>query len=248
MKNWVIKKQQRPDSTPSFESESKAKTVGSVISVLALQDSCDVIITNEHTASLPLYPIEEEPEADEETSDEPHDDHTLSFEFDLLENTTSLGLMDTNNQVIPYVTFKSPLGSVHSVASPLQYPTSNMTFQNYQLIVDSGCTCHMFPFRDAFISYKETPSSYVILADKSQVPCIGLGVVSFSLSGKSIVLHDVLHVPSLPSPLLLVQCFHHLNGCSFLADNMGCFLSFPQFFLPVDDTSDWGSPSTTSCC
>jgi hypothetical protein len=103
----------------------------------------------------------------------------------------------------------------------------------------------MFLYLDAFISYKETPSSYVILADKSKVPCLGLGIVSFSLSGKSVVLHDVLHVPTPRSPLLSVQCFCHLQGCSFLVDNTGCFLTFPQFILPVDDTSDntiMGSP------
>ena len=103
-----------------------------------------------------------------------------------------------------------------------------------------------FPYKDAFISYKVTPSSYVILTDKSQVPCLGMVVVSFTLCGKSIVLHGVLHVPTLCSPLLSVRCFCCLNGCSFLVNDTGCYLTFPKFFLPVDDTSDGtisGSPS-----
>jgi hypothetical protein len=39
-------------------------------------------------------------------------------------------------------------------------------------------------------------------------------------------------------PLLSVRCFRRLKGCSFLSDNSGCFLTFPTFFLVVDDSSD----------
>ncbi len=47
-----------------------------------------------------------------------------------------------------------------------------------------------------------------------------------------------LHVPKLCSPLLSVRCLHHYDGCNFLVDNQGSFLTFPQFVLPVDDSSD----------
>jgi hypothetical protein len=49
---------------------------------------------------------------------------------------------------------------------------------------------------------------------------------------------DVLHVPCLCSPLLSVQCFRRILGCSFIADNHGSFLTFPFFILNVDDSSD----------
>lgn len=48
---------------------------------------------------------------------------------------------------------------------------------------------------------------------------------------------------------LSVRCFHHCNGCSFLADNQGSFLTFPKFVLPVDDSSDctiFGSGHTST--
>jgi hypothetical protein len=45
-------------------------------------------------------------------------------------------------------------------------------------------------------------------------------------------------VPKLRSPLLSVRCFRRLHGCSFVADNSGSFLTFPDFVLPVDDSSD----------
>jgi hypothetical protein len=48
----------------------------------------------------------------------------------------------------------------------------------------------------------------------------------------------VLHVPCLHIPLLSVCCFRHLKGCSFLSHISGCFLTFPSFFLPVNDSLD----------
>jgi len=96
MKNWVIKKKQRPDGSSSSDSESKSKTVGGVNSVLAPQDTENVI-----TQGTP----------------ELSDDHVDSIEFDLLDNTTCLGLMDINEQVTPYTVLNTPLGSVCSIAS-----------------------------------------------------------------------------------------------------------------------------------
>jgi hypothetical protein len=86
----------------------------------------------------------------------------------------------------------------------------------------------MCPIREAFTSYKPTPQSYVILADKSKVPCLGTGTVMFTLQDKNISLRDVLHVPKLQSPLLSVRCYRRLKGCCFLADNSGSFLTFPH--------------------
>jgi hypothetical protein len=126
--------------------------------------------------------------------------------------------MTINNQVTPYSDFRHPMGSIHSVSSS-QPPDTSIGSLHFNLIVDSGCTRHMFPYKDLFISYKDTPSPYVILADKSKVPCFGTGTVRLLLQNKPIILHDVLHVPKLRSPLLLVRCFRHLAGCSFIADN-----------------------------
>ena len=89
----------------------------------------------------------------------------------------------------------------------MAYTSMDKKSNSFNLNVDSGCTWHMVPFRSAFITYRETPDSYVILADKSKVACSSLGTVQFSLQDKSIILHDVLHVPKLRSPLLSVRCF-----------------------------------------
>jgi len=96
----------------------------------------------------------------------------------------------------------------------------------------------MFPFRDTFLTYKPCSQSFVVLADKSKTVCLGIRTITIMLGGKEIVLHDLLHVPNLCSPLLSVHCFRQLKGCSFLSDNSGCFFTFPTFFLTVDDSSD----------
>jgi hypothetical protein len=152
--------------------------------------------------------------------------------------------MTISDEVSPYDVFKHPMGSVHSVFSSHSSttptpPTNNF---NFNLIVDSGCTRHMFPHKELFISYKETPNSFVILADKSKVSCLGSRTVRLSLQNKSIILHDVLHVPKLRSPLLSVRYFRRLAGCSFIADNIGSYLTFPNFILPVDDSIDCTIP------
>jgi hypothetical protein len=96
----------------------------------------------------------------------------------------------------------------------------------------------MFPTRETFLTYKPCSHSFVILADKSKTACLGIGTITIMLVGREIVLHDVLHVPSLRSPLISAHCFCSLKGCSFLSDNSGCYLTSPTFFLTVDDSSD----------
>jgi hypothetical protein len=148
--------------------------------------------------------------------------------------------MTIGGEVTPYSTLSIPLGSVHSakssqVSTDCQLSSSSSSFN---IIFNSGCTRHMFLHRESFLTYKSTPKSYVILADKSKVPCLGSGTVIFTLLDKNIILHDDVHVPKLWSPLLSVCCFRHLIGCSLIADNDGSFLTFPKFILQVDNSSD----------
>jgi hypothetical protein len=221
MKSWIIKKKPRSENTPN--QTPQAKSVGGVNSVLAPKvDESEIPDDNNQVTEDLIEAI---------------DNHNGPVEFDLLD---SLAITTINDQVSPYIALKHPLGAVRSVSSSQitnSSDTQNDTLK-YNLIVDSGCTKHMFPYKELFISYKETPSSFVVLADKSKVPCFGSGTVRLFLQSKAIIIHDVLHVPKLCSPLLSVRCFRRLTGCSFIADNKGSFLTFPTFILPVDDSSD----------
>jgi hypothetical protein len=188
MKNWIVKK--KPRDSNSSDPESQSRTVGGVSSVSASLES-QTISAPSGENSRPLSPVLEEPEDNSEVN------HTGNVEFNLLEEFGSLDVTSTSEIVLPYLPpiFKSPLGSVHSVSSSRITNEKSSTKNSFNLNVDSGCTWHMVPFRSAFITYRETPDSYVILADKSKVACSGLGTVQFSLKDKSIMLHDVLHVP-----------------------------------------------------
>jgi hypothetical protein len=158
------------------------------------------------------------------------EDFESNVKFDLLaDDVDNYEVNSTNNNVYPYPTFKVPLGLAKSVSSSLS--GNGTPTDTFDVIIDSGCTKHMFPDRDLFLQYKTCSHSFVILADKSKTACLGIGTVQLFLGGKSIILHDVLHVPCLRCPLLSVRCFRRLKGCSFLSDNLGCFLTFPTFFF-----------------
>jgi hypothetical protein len=230
LKNWSIKK--KPRSEPGKDSDLPPKVKGGANSVLApTVDPPRPIPTTSLTTPLPTIM---------EAPDESEADLHSPVEFDLLVPPDNLGVTPISGNNLPYSGFKFPLGSVHSVSSSQATADCHLhdTTTDFNLIVDSECTKHMFPYHRLFTTFKETPSSFVTLADKSQVPCTGIGTVQFSLLGKGITLHDVLCVPTLRSPLLSVRVFCRLPGCSFIADNSGSFLTFPTFILPVDDTSD----------
>jgi hypothetical protein len=57
----------------------------------------------------------------------------------------------------------------------------------FHTIIDSGCIEHMFPYQDSFITYKATPGSFVVLADKSKDSHSGIGTICFHLGGKKVM-------------------------------------------------------------
>ena len=119
----------------------------------------------------------------------------------------------------------------------------------FSVIIDSGCTTNMFPYQGCFINYKKLSKSYVVLADNTRSPCFGNGDVKIILGGVTVILANCLHVPSLRCPLLSVRCHRRQPGCSFVADNTGAFLTFPEFIIKVDDSVDCfikGSPASDS--
>jgi hypothetical protein len=56
----------------------------------------------------------------------------------------------------------------------------------FNVIIDSGCTKHMLPDRDLFITYKTCSHSFLILADKSKTACLGTGTVQLFLGGNQL--------------------------------------------------------------
>lgn len=108
--------------------------------------------------------------------------------------------MDSNAHVSSYLdtSFIYPLGSARTILACSFVTTGDSkSYDQFSIIVDSGATAMMMPFRQCFISYKDTPHSYVILANNQKSPCLGRGIICINMEGHNIILRDVLHVPSL---------------------------------------------------
>jgi len=184
LKNWVIKKKPRSDSPMDSSTSGAARS--------AVVDSEETCVERSSSPSGGLDSI-------------PEEDFDSNVEFDLLQAIDNQD-NESRGAVYPYSDLKVPLGSVRSVfSSSTVLPDHEQSMpSSFDVIIDSFCTRHMMPFHHLFITYKPCEHSFVILADKSRVPCLGIGCISFSLGGKQILLHDVLHVPVLRSPLLSV--------------------------------------------
>jgi hypothetical protein len=100
----------------------------------------------------------------------------------------------------------------------------------------------MNPFRDMFVQYTDLRSAKqcVRLGDESQTILIhGRGTMMMKVSGKIILYDNVLHVPDLTAILLSTRVYRRsAPGCSFVADHSGCFLSYPNFEIEINDTDD----------
>jgi hypothetical protein len=59
------------------------------------------------------------------------------------------------------------------------------------------------------------------------------------VDGRTLAYTDTLHVPQLSAILLSTRVHRRsATGCSFLANGSGCFLTYPNFVIEVDDSSD----------
>jgi hypothetical protein len=109
--------------------------------------------------------------------------------------------------------------------------------------VDSGATHDMSNGEATeFANYKPLPKgSHVLVADNHAIECLGVGTKFWRIGGQKgyiVGRHQVLHVPALKAPLLSVRQHRRHQGCSFIADNEGCYLTFPTFSIKVDDSVD----------
>jgi hypothetical protein len=94
----------------------------------------------------------------------------------------------------------------------------------------------MDPQHQVITDYIKLTDCYVLVANNVKIPCLGRGLVSITLGDRPLLIRNVLHVPDLDMPLLSC-CVHRRRnqGSSFVADAKGCFLTFPTFFLKMDD-------------
>jgi hypothetical protein len=102
-------------------------------------------------------------------------------------------------------------------------------------VADTGATNHMVPNKSCFISYKSVSSLSVCMGNNSYVPVLGRGTSIFTVNGKQILVHNVLHIPGLAVPLYSL-CTHFTQwDCGFLGTReLGFLVYFPTFILSID--------------
>ncbi len=84
------------------------------------------------------------------------------------------------------------------------------------VIADTDASEHMFPDKSAFISYHRVSNVWVRMRNDSYAPALGQGSVTICLNRYNILVRDVLHVPSLRSPLYSLRVHHHQRRRGFI--------------------------------
>ena len=148
------------------------------------------------------------------------------------DNASKIALAQTSRSL-----FVGPIGPCMGRA---QQTLLAKSIQSGHACVDSGATHDMAPgVKEDFANYRPLPpGSHVLLANKQPTPALGIGTQYYRIDGYIIGRREVLHVPALSAPLISVRQHRRHQGCSFVADNDGCFLSWPTFTIEVDDRRD----------
>ena len=119
-------------------------------------------------------------------------------------------------------------------------PSSPPLLSEPHAIADSGATDHFLKYRHYFdpSTFQPTPGCSLRLANESDVPVVGKGTASFSVNGVAITRQNCFLVPSLRSSLYSLRRHHRDPSCTYLGDNAGMFLTFPDQVIPIDDSVD----------
>ena len=138
---------------------------------------------------------------------------------------------------------KLPKAPTHLLTKGINSSIPASTIKNMVLaIADTGATNHMCLERSAFISYHPVPQNTlnVRMGNKTLAPVLGKGTAIISLNGKLVLVRNVLHVPTLRTPLYSLRKHPTQRGYSFLGNDSlgGLFVYFPSFVLAVDTTKD----------
>jgi hypothetical protein len=107
---------------------------------------------------------------------------------------------------------------------------------------NSGATSIMAPYRDMFLDYVDVRGEGLVvrLGDENQtIPIAGRGTLKINIQGHTMAYANALHVPQISMILFSSRVHQQISpGCSFIADNSSCYLTYSNFVIPIDDTDD----------
>ena len=85
-------------------------------------------------------------------------------------------------------------------------------------VSNTGATDHMYHERSTFLWYHPVPRHMlnVCMGDKTFAPVLSKDTVIISLNEKLVLLRNVLHMPTLRTPLYSLRKHLTQRGCGFL--------------------------------
>ena len=80
------------------------------------------------------------------------------------------------------------------------------SFGDYQVLINSGATCHMWNDLTTFITFNAMQNLYVLMANNQKVPINGSRTIQISINGFTLHIHKVYYIPS------LAFCLYSMKG------------------------------------
>ena len=98
-------------------------------------------------------------------------------------------------------------------------------------------SCDLCVIKEFFEDYvPDTNNSHITVADRRRIKVVRSGTLRIILGGHPAHLRNYLHVPDLNMFLLSTRIYRRRGqGCTFIADPTGCFLTFLSFIIPIDN-------------
>ena len=124
------------------------------------------------------------------------------------------------------------LGSANLVSNQLPHGTS--------LCPDSGASVNLTLLQSDFVdgACKPLANCYIRVTNNELLKLEGKGTAQLQFGNHAIREQDWCHAAGLNTRLLAIRDHRRRPGCSFAADNDRCHLTFPTFFLDIDDSDE----------
>ena len=115
----------------------------------------------------------------------------------------------------------------------------------HTMVTDSGTRNNIssnLEHFDEIHMFQKTERPYVKLADdQTKVPIHGYGTIDIMIRDKRVRL-TCLYVPTMPTMLLSISQHIQYTGCSFIAEHNAATLTFPTFYISVDNEDEFSVP------
>ena len=87
--------------------------------------------------------------------------------------------------------------------------------------------------------YHRLSNHYATLGNTTRLPIEGIGTTVYTLSGRTILTCNTLHIPAIQGPLYYLRKHSQRPGCGVYSSyKYESYLFFPEYILQVEDSYD----------